>query len=44
MEFIKTFFDGAIELGMFLVFGVPAIIITVSFFWRAFSEREYPIL
>ena len=38
MEVIKTFFDGAIELGMFLVFGVPAIIIAVSFFGELFQR------
>ena len=38
MDVIQTFFRGAIELGMFFVFGVPAILIAVAFFGELFQE------
>lgn len=38
MEFIKSFMHGAVELGLFLAFGVPAIIFVIAIFLTGFQE------
>ncbi|MBR4908837.1 MAG: DUF805 domain-containing protein [Acidaminococcaceae bacterium] len=38
MEFIKSFIAGAIELGMFLTFGLPVIILAIAVFLFGFQE------
>lgn len=38
MELIKSFINGAIELGMFLTFGLPAIVLVIAVFLFGFQE------
>lgn len=38
MEFIKSFMHGAVELGLFFAFGVPAILFVIAIFLMGFQE------
>lgn len=38
MEFVKSFMHGAIELGLFFAFGLPAIMLVIAMFLMGFEE------